>query len=157
MTPVPVADDLAIRDLVARYVDAIHRRDRDAWSATWADKARWILPDVTDPEADLLMEGHGEIVSGWVAAMQGYPFVAHMLHSGHLDRIDDNAATGRWYVTEIVEAEDGARHHFYGVYNDRYTRSDGRWLFAERVFSLLYMGEAAWNGDTFPHPQEKGL
>jgi hypothetical protein len=152
-----MADELAIRDLVARYVDATNRRDRKAWSATWALKARWVMPDMTDLDSDLLMEGHGEIVSGWVAAMQSYPFVAHMLHSGHVEWADRDSATGRWYVSEVVEDEDGDRHHFYGVYNDRYTRQNDVWLFAERIFSLLYMGDAPWNGQAFPHPQEQEL
>ena len=154
---VRLADELAIRDLAARFADAINRRDRNAWSAAWADKARWIMPDMTDLDSDLLMEGHGEIVSGWVAAMQGYAFVAHMLHSGHVDWVEVDNATGRWYVSEIVEDHDGDRHHFYGVYNDRYTRQNGKWLFAERIFSMLYMGDAPWNGQAFAHPQEKEL
>jgi len=167
-----LGDELAIRDLIGRYVDAIHRRDREAWAGTWAEDARWVLPDVTDPDSELVMDGRATIVAGWVAAMQGYPFVAHMLHSGHIEWTTDDQPPGqtpkgrwpngrwpegRWYVSEVVEDQDGARHHFFGVYNDRYVKSAGQWLFAERVFSLLYMGPAAWDGTTFPHPQERGL
>lgn len=152
-----LGDDLAIRDLLARYVDAIHRRAPDDWAATWAPDATWTLPDITDSDSALVMEGRDDIVAGWIAAMEGYPFVAHILHSGVINWQGAESASGRWYVTEIVEAEDGSRFHFYGVYNDRYVRMDGRWLFRERVFSLLYMGDAPWNGDTFRHPQEVGL
>lgn len=147
-----VIDELAIRDLVARHVDAIHRRDSTAWGATWAEDARWILPDVTDPDSELVMDGHATIVAGWIAAMQGYPFVAHMVHSGHIE-FDADDIRGRWYVSEVVEDEDGDRHHFYGVYNDVYAKVDDRWLFRERIFSLLYMGTASWEGNTFSHPQ----
>lgn len=152
-----LGDDLAIRDLLARYVDAIHRRDCDGWAATWAPDATWTLPDVSNADAELVMDGRDDIVAGWLAAMTGYPFVAHILHSGVVKWDGPDSASGRWYVTEIVEAEDGSRFHFYGVYNDRYVRLDGHWLFKARVFSLLYMGDAAWNGDTFRHPQEVGL
>ena len=35
-------DDLAIRDLAARYIDAVNRDDTPAWAATWArGPRRW--------------------------------------------------------------------------------------------------------------------
>jgi ketosteroid isomerase-like protein len=38
-----VEDELAIRALVARYADAVCRRDPDAWAATWAEDCKWDL------------------------------------------------------------------------------------------------------------------
>jgi len=44
-------DELAIRALVARYADAVCRRDPDGWAATWAQDCRWDL-------------GGGRVISG---------------------------------------------------------------------------------------------
>ena len=37
-------DDLAIRELVYRYADAVCRRDETAWADTWAQDGLWSLP-----------------------------------------------------------------------------------------------------------------
>ena len=39
----PVADELAIRNLVARYSDAVIRDDGDDWRACWHPDAVWML------------------------------------------------------------------------------------------------------------------
>ena len=36
-------DELALRNLMARYVDAVNRYDADAWIATWAEDGVWNL------------------------------------------------------------------------------------------------------------------
>ena len=38
-----IADELAIRDLVNRYSDAVVRRDAKAWGDTWAENAEWYI------------------------------------------------------------------------------------------------------------------
>ena len=35
-----VQDELAIRQLIARYSDAVNRYDAEAWAATWAPDTR---------------------------------------------------------------------------------------------------------------------
>ena len=36
-------DELALRDLMARYVDAVNRSEAAAWGATWAEDGVWSL------------------------------------------------------------------------------------------------------------------
>ena len=55
-----VADDLAIRDLVYRYSDAVCRRDQVAWSATWAEDGVWQLPGAPRTEGRAAPTGVGE-------------------------------------------------------------------------------------------------
>ena len=38
-----VADELEIRNLVARYSDAVLRFDSETWLATWAQEGEWEL------------------------------------------------------------------------------------------------------------------
>ena len=37
----PIEDELALRNLMGRYTDAVNRRDADAWIATWAEDGVW--------------------------------------------------------------------------------------------------------------------
>ncbi len=36
-----VADELALRELITRYADAVRRRDAAAWGDTWAAEGEW--------------------------------------------------------------------------------------------------------------------
>jgi len=69
------ADELAIRSLVARYVDAVYRRDEDDWAATWAEKASWSV-------MGKVVTGRNQIVALWLQAMDLFSFVAMQIHSG---------------------------------------------------------------------------
>ena len=129
-----VEDDLAIRDLVYRYADAVCRRDEAAWAATWADDAVWQLPRAPR------MEGRDAIVALWVQAMAGFPFVVQLVNFGVLD-IGENKASGRWYLTENLKFPDGNGMYNVGCYQDKYVKRDGRWLFAERHYAVLYNDE----------------
>jgi uncharacterized protein (TIGR02246 family) len=129
-----LADELAIRDLVARYADAVCRRDQEAWGATWAEDGIWQLPGAPRTE------GRAAIVALWAGAMAGFPFVVQLMHSGVLS-IDGTRASGRWYLQEYLKFKDGNGMHNVGCYQDRYVKRDGLWLFAERHYAVLYNDE----------------
>ena len=54
-----IEEELAIRTLVARYIDAVNRHHQEDWTATWAEDAVWNL-------AGLELEGRDTIVGAWV-------------------------------------------------------------------------------------------
>ena len=140
-------DQAAIRDLVHRYADAVCRRDQDAWAATWAEDGVWQLPGAPR------MEGRDAIVGLWAGAMAGFPFVVQIVHYGVLE-MDGDSATGRWYLSENIQvAPDDGRYNI-GVYQDRYVKKDGQWLFAERHYAILYNdeGKGDMTGTVIPFP-----
>ena len=61
--PDTLADELAIRDLISRYADAVNRYDGSDWSATWAEDARWYF-------LDAVHEGRATILELWSSVMQ---------------------------------------------------------------------------------------
>lgn len=123
------ADELAIRDLAARYIDAVNRRDAEAWGATWSEQGVWeILGN--------RVEGREPIVAFWNGAMAGFSFTFMMLGSGTL-AIEGDRASGRWYLTEHLVGVDGSASMVCGVYEDRYVREQGEWRFAERRYAIL--------------------
>jgi len=88
----PVEDELAIRDLCARYIDAINRIDDELWKSTWAEDASWSLLGQD-------LSGRDNLVTFWRNTMGVFNFVIMTLNSGTVD-IQGDRATGRWYVKE---------------------------------------------------------
>lgn len=144
-----VADELEIRSLIARYSDAVARRDEKSWAATWAGDCEWHI--LGRP-----VEGRDAIVSLWSQMMGGFPFVLQLPTFGVVDFPDGGAgagpdATGRWYVTEYGQGAGGSLLTL-GVYHDRYLREDDAWRFARRRFDVLYMGPPDLSAAPLPFP-----
>ncbi|MBT4160740.1 MAG: nuclear transport factor 2 family protein [Gammaproteobacteria bacterium] len=129
-----VEDELAIRHLVAAYADGVNRRDQELWASTWSESSSWTLPGTT-------VEGKEAVVGLWVAAMGGLEFVVQLVHQGTLE-INGDKATGRWYLTEHLRAQGASdTRTSVGTYKDEYVRENGSWLFANRVYEVLYSDE----------------
>lgn len=127
-----------IRRLIARYSDAVNRRDAASWGATWAEDGEWVLLGTTT-------RGKGAIVARWLELMEGIPFVLQVPGFGLVDfpqAEDHETATGRWYITEISNRPTGSAS-LVGVYHDRYVREKGGWVFASRRFDILYSNRDA--------------
>jgi uncharacterized protein (TIGR02246 family) len=139
----PVEDEIAIRDLVARYADAVNRSDGNDWGATWAEDGLWSLMGMES-------QGRENIVQFWLGAMAGFKFAIHMNGSGALN-IAGDSATGRWYLTEYTCDLEGNAATILGVYDDQYIKTDGSWLFKERLYQVMYMGPADLSGDYQPY------
>ena len=124
-------DKLEINELVARYADAVCRRDQSAWADTWAEDGLWQLPGA--PET----RGRDNIVALWANAMAGFPFVAQLINNGTVD-VEGDTASGRWYLTEHLKLPDGDIMFNIGVYQDSYVKTAGGWKFSERHYTVLY-------------------
>jgi uncharacterized protein (TIGR02246 family) len=124
-------DRYAVHELVARYSDAVCRRDEPVFAATWAEDALWQLPGMP------LTQGREAIVALWLSVMARFPFVIQRMNNGTVE-LESDTGSGRWYLSEHIALEDGGIMINVGVYQDRYVRRDGSWQFAERHFSMLY-------------------
>lgn len=126
--PVINAAHLELHALLARYADAVMRRDPDDWISTWAPDATWYL-------AGHEVTGRDAILATWQGAMAGFPLVIHTVYAPHV-RIRDGVARGRCTVQEILQTADGGARQVFGVYHDEFTRGD-EWLFQKRRFDVL--------------------
>ena len=131
-------DEREIRDLVARYSDAVTRNDAESWAATWAEDARW---DVGIAKA----AGRDAIVATWKQLMGHFRFVAQLPQTGVIE-LDGDRATGSWHYLEIGWPAEGPGSLTIGHYVDGYVRSTQGWRFETRVFRILYMGPADLSG-----------
>lgn len=138
------ADEFAIRSLVARYCDAVLRRDADAWGATWATDSEWrILGNTT--------RGREETVALWKTLMESFSFVMQTPGAGWIE-IDGDRANGRWSISEYAKATDGRGILTLGIYRDEYCRQAPGWLFRRRRFDLLYSGPPDLSAAVQPLP-----
>lgn len=131
-------DELALRNLMSRYVDAVHRRDADAWAATWDDDSCWNLMgnDVT---------GKTAIVALWQQMMSGFEF-ALMLPGSSVFTIDGDRASGHWYLQEFTRDRDGNSNSIVSRYIDTYCKRDGQWLYQSRRYGFIYHGDTDLSG-----------
>ncbi len=126
-----VADNLAIRELVESYNDAVMRFDANQWGGNWAEDATWILPGMGDG-----MQGRANIVAAWEGAMSQFGHVEFFAFAGPI-RINGDTATGRWYQQEYLEEKSGKKRQVSGVYEDEYVRVDGQWKIAKRTYNVV--------------------
>lgn len=143
-----IYDELAIRDLAARFTDAVNRNDPSALGALFTEDGEWVVPGMettTGPEA----------ASARIAQLRStFVNLLQLLYSGHVDLegdTDGKTATATWYLAE--QASDGENAFaFTGVYRDLLRRTDDGWRFARREFAFLYRGNAELPGRWYPHP-----
>lgn len=130
----PVAEELAIRDLVHRYADAVSRQDSAAVAECFAPDGVWSVGGYGEPR------GHAEIAAFLDGLLDSWDVIVHALLSGrvHLDPTDHDRATGRWYISEFGRRGDGTEVFFAGVYHDEYVRTGGLWHFGRRRYDSMF-------------------
>lgn len=135
----PFTGDLAerelIRELIARYCDAVCQRDETAWGATWADDGEWNLPELGIEG----IRGRAAIVAAWRNGMALFPFVQMMAQAGSIE-IQGERAMVRCYTDELAVMQDGTVKRPRGQYDDVCVKRDGEWLFQSRTFKVLHGG-----------------
>jgi hypothetical protein len=140
-----MSDRDEILDLLHRYSDAVCRKDREQWAATWADDAVW------DLGKGRFVSGKADIVDLWQRSVDQLNVVVQMMHNGAVS-VDGDTATGRWYVSEHLERGNGVLGMLLAWYDDTYVRVNGQWLFASRKLAALYHGPPDLSGGFTPQP-----
>lgn len=131
-------DENALRNLMARYVDAVNRYDGDAWIATWAEDGCWNL--MGSP-----VTGRDAIRALWEQMMASFEF-AIMFPNSSLFEIDGDSASGHWYLHEYGRDHDGKATTILSRYRDTYVKVDGEWLYASRAYDFIYNGPPDLSG-----------
>jgi uncharacterized protein (TIGR02246 family) len=132
------SDDLAVRALIERYADAVNRRDAGDFRALWTEDGVW---DVFGQE----IAGRDAVLSVWQAAMKGFSFVFHVVHSAVIE-VDGDAARARWTISEQLVDAKGQPGILLALYHDEYRREDGEWRIARRRLDPLYQGPPDLSG-----------
>ena len=133
--------DCGIRQLYARYVDAVWRKDADAFADCFADEAEWKI-------ARMQLRGREEIRAAIAKLLAKYERVLMTLHTPLLD-VEQKTATGRLFCVEYGKLLDGTSAMTVGVYYDRYVENGGRWRFTWRHYALHYRGPTDFSAKLF--------
>lgn len=136
-----VAAEAGIRDLHARYVDAVWRKDYAAFGDCFAEDAEWRI-------AGMVLRGRAEIESTLERLMGNFHRVLMTFRTPILD-VGDGVASGRTYVTEQSAFKNGRPGTTIGLYYERFVRQSDRWRMSWRLFQLHYMGPADLTGSFF--------
>lgn len=132
------ADELAIRNLVARYADAVNRRDQAEWAGTWCEDGVWEL-------LGQHLAGREPVMKFWNAAMASLKFVVQEVHAGFVV-VEGDEGKGRFTMTERAVSQQGDRTLMSALYHDRYRFEAGTWRFAARRLEVLYHGPPDLSG-----------
>jgi len=139
-----MAAECAIRQLHARFIDAVWRQDADAYAALFAEDGEWKL-------AAMHMRGHDEIRSTFVKLL-GYTAKVQMILGTPMLEIGEGTATSRTHCTEFTKMPDGSSSMAIGIYYDRYVKEGDSWLFKWRHFGLHYRGPMDLSADYVDSP-----
>ncbi len=139
-----IEDELALRSLMARYVDAVNRNDASAWGSTWATDGVWNLLGTP-------VTGRDNILGLWQQMMSGFEFAIMMPSSCVLD-ITDDTASGHWYLQEYTRDLEGNASSVLSRYLDTYIKQDGQWLYQSREYGFIYHGAPDLSGTYTPLP-----
>ncbi|MET0239541.1 MAG: nuclear transport factor 2 family protein [Sphingobium sp.] len=138
--------EYGIRQLHARFADAVWRKDEADFGACWALDATWKI-------AGLQFDTRAVIVESFARLLAACAKVT-ILGSPPLFEIDVAAGTavGRVQCTELAKMGDGSSAMTLGIYSDAYVRDGDRWLFQRRHFTLHYRGPIDLSADLVDAP-----
>lgn len=127
-----------IWDLVARFDDAVNRRDKEEFAKLWAADAIW---DIGEPRP-LHVEGADKIVSTWSTMLFSSEWMFRGSFTGIIT-LNGDQATGRWPCIEtgtLLDANKAPQgYDNRAVYEDDYVKKEGIWLFQRRRYLYLWL------------------
>jgi ketosteroid isomerase-like protein len=139
-----VAAEAAIRQLHARYTDAVWRKDYDAFGDCFTQDAEWRI-------GGMILRTRAGIVA---QARQLFPRYRRILMNFRIPvlEVGEGTATGRTYVSEQSVFTDGRPYAPIGTYYERFVDEGDRWRFAWRLFQTQYSGPPDLSGHFFDNP-----
>lgn len=133
-------DVVALNQLAYRYAAAVDACDVVALQSVFTPggRLRSYQPDALEPFADLV--GHSQLAAIPNAMRGKYRHTAHMM-TNHLVNIDGDTAQGEVLCMARHLGSDPTDPVSINIvirYIDRYERTDGKWLIADRQIRFLW-------------------
>ena len=128
----PIADRLAIRELIESYNAAVIENDAKAWESNWSSDGLWNLGEGQE------IEGREAILNHWQEAMEVFSFVG-MFAQPKFISIDGDTAYAHWHTNELAKKSDGEMLRIVGLYKDIYRREATGWKILERRYEILLL------------------
>jgi hypothetical protein len=135
-----------IRQLQARYADAVWRADYDAFGNCFMDDAEWRV-------GGRIMRGKAEILANIKRLRPMAHRILMTFRTPILDWPGGDTANTRTYVTEHNVFINGRPGASIGIYYERHVRVSGQWKFKWRLFQTHYVGTADVSGPLYTNPE----
>ena len=140
MTDFVVAECM-IRQLHARYIDAVWRKDIDAFVDCFAEDAEWKV-------GGQHLRGRDEVRGAITKFLEPIDRIAMMFSTPILE-VGKGTAIGRTYVREFNKAKNGETASTVGIYYERFVEQGDRWRFQWRQWMLQYLGPPDLSADIY--------
>ncbi len=140
-----IAADCGIRQLHARFADAVWRKDAEAFAECFSQDAEWKI-------ATMHIKGKNEI-GAFFDRIMGICARVRLIVGTPILEVGDGVASSRVSVTELAKMTDGSSAMTLGVYYDRYVEEGGRWCFSWRHFGLHYRGPIDFSAELVDSPE----
>lgn len=127
----PIADRLAIRELVETFAVAAMRKDSTLWGGTWAEEGSWKIDSLDQPAV-----GRDKVIAVFEKLMPNIEFVSMNSFPAELV-VDGDRARGKAYSQELIYPKAGGQRILVGCSHDEYVKREGRWYFLARVYETL--------------------
>ena len=146
ISPDEAADRLAIRELVEAYAHCADRRDAKGQMALFTEDTHFVVyMDAKDPKPS--MELHARTALAPVFDdLNKYAATMHFVGQSTILTLTSDRATGETYtLAHHLTIDAGKRRLRIAAlrYSDRFVKSDGAWLFAERLLYVDWIEERA--------------
>lgn len=127
-----MAADCGIRQLHARFADAVWRQDAASFAECFATEGVWKIAGMEMAGRDAIGTACGALLGRCerIRLITGQPIL----------EVGDGIAAGRLPMTELTRMRDGTSALTLGTYHDRYVEEDGAWRFLWRHWTLAYRG-----------------
>ena len=139
--------ECAIRQLHARYADAVWRKDTAAFVDCFAEDAVWRIAGIELTGREAIGAGFDQFMA--ILHRTLMTFRTPILTLGELP----GTASARTYVTEQNKYHDGTAVMTIGIYYERFVDQGDRWRFAWRHWQMYYYGPADLSEKIYDAPE----
>jgi hypothetical protein len=140
------ADRLAIRELVEAYAHCADRRDAKAQMALFAVDTHFVVyMNAKEPTPSQELRSR-EALATVFADLNQYDATTHFVGQSTILTLSDDRATGEAYCLAHHVTVDGGKRRLMVAslrYLDTFVKTDGAWLFAERLLYVDWLEERA--------------
>jgi ketosteroid isomerase-like protein len=146
ISPNQAADRLAIRELVEAYAHCADRRDAKGQMSLFTPDTHFVVyMNAKDPTPSQELRSR-EALAPVFADLNKYAATTHFVGQSTILTLTGDRATGETYCLAHHVTVDGARRRLMLAslrYYDRFVKTDGTWMFAERLLYVDWVDERA--------------
>src|SRR5579863_3631194 len=146
ISPAEAADRLAIRELVEAYAHCADRREAKGQMSLFTADARFVVyMNAKDPKPSMELHTR-EALAPVFADLNKYDATTHFVGQSTILTLTSDRGSGEAYCLAHHVTVDGAMRRLMVAslrYLDTFVKTDGAWLFAERLLYVDWVDERA--------------